>query len=149
MGLNDDGQMMAVADWVNRGVLMAELNAYRDGAPREYAQPITLWSMVVRFYVEQLEDHSAPGATFLESEPAVQLACVLDLMRRGAQGIDAMVEGETATLIADLEVLLSPGSEIDVDRGALADEDRAALEAEMEDDDEPRDWGGDTDADGA
>lgn len=115
MGLNDDGQMMAVADWVNQRVIYAELQAFKQGAPVDFSAPITLWGLARQFYVEQLEDHTAPGPTFMESEGAVQLACMLDLMRRGAQALDAQVEAASGSMLADIEAMLSPGSELDTD----------------------------------
>ena len=118
MTLDDDGQMREVAQWVNLRVIQAELQAFRGGAPVAYIAPITLWGLARQFYVEQLEDHDVPGATFTDSEPAVQLACMLDLMRRGAQELDAMVTSESESLISSIEEMLRPGSVLDTDEPA-------------------------------
>lgn len=122
MGLNDDGQMMEVVQWVNNRVIFAELQAFKQGAPVAFSAPITLWGLARQFYVEQLEDPTAPGPTFMESEGAVQLACMLDMMRRGAQALDATVAGESESLIAGIEEMLRPGSELDTDEPAEAPE---------------------------
>lgn len=118
MGLNDDGQMSEVVGWVNNRVVYAELTAFRQGAPVPYIAPIVMWGLARQFYTEQIEDPTAPGAKFMDCDPSLQLACILELVRRGALALDALVAESTSSLLAGIEDLLRPGSEIDSDEPA-------------------------------